>query len=151
MATKGYSLKNKNKKEVENYMFNLSKEKRIANKIKEMLYKRGFTVETKLSKNSKSVYLKIDNGACPSIRISDHKNNKTQSKFNVIKNYEGKRFELYNGKAKIFYNFNMIGKLIADVECERSNMILKHGYAKYKSIRDRKNYYSNYICNNQAA
>lgn len=132
-------------------MFNLSEEKRIANEIRNMLYKRGFKVETKLSKNSKSIYLKIDNGACSSIRISDHKNNKTKSKFNVIKNYEGKRFGLYNGKSKIFYNFNMIGRLIADVECERSNIILKHGYAKYKSIRDRKNYYYNYIYNNQVA
>lgn len=132
-------------------MFNLSKEKRMANKVKEMLYKRGFIVETKLSKNSKSVYLKIDNGACPSIRISDHKNNKTKSKFNVIKNYKGKRFELYNGKSKMFYNFNMISRLIVDIECERSNMILKHGYAKYKTIRDRKKDYSSYITSNQAA
>ena len=78
-------------------MFKISKEKRMANKIKEMLYRRGFKVETKISKNTKSVYLKIDNGACPTIRISDHKNNKTRSKFNVIKNYEGKRREYCNG------------------------------------------------------
>ena len=33
----------------------MSKEKRIANQIREMLYKRGFKVETKFSKNTKSV------------------------------------------------------------------------------------------------
>lgn len=132
-------------------MFNLGKEKRVANKIREMLYKRGFIVKTKISKKTKSVYLKIDNGACPTIRISDHKNNRTNSKFNVIKNYEGKRFELHNGKTRIFYNFNMLGRLIADVENERSNMILKHGYTRYKTIRDRKIYNDNYICSKQAA
>ncbi|HJJ12566.1 MAG: hypothetical protein ACLSW4_02450 [Clostridia bacterium] len=133
-------------------MFNLGKEKRIANKIREMLNKRGFVVKMKISKKTKSVYLKIDNGACPTIRISDHKNYKTNSKFNVIKNYEGKRFELHNGKTRIFYNFNMLGRLIADVENERSNIILKYGYTRYKTIRDRKIYNNNYyICSRQAA
>lgn len=132
-------------------MFKISKEKRMANKIKEMLYRRGFKVETKISKNTKSVYLKIDNGACPTIRVSDHKNNKTRSKFNVIKNYEGKRREYCNGGTKMFYNFHMLATLIADVECERSNKILKHGYSKYKAIRDRKELSNYYIYNKQAA
>ncbi len=132
-------------------MFKISKEKRMANKIREMLYKRGFKVEMKISKNTKSVYLKVDNGACSTIRISDHKNFKTRSKYNVIKNYEGKRREFYNGGTKMFYNFHMIANLIADVEGERSNKILKQGYSKYKSIRDKEDLSNYYIYNRQAA
>lgn len=132
-------------------MFKIGKEKRIANKIREMLYRRGFKVEMKISKNTKSVYLKIDNGACSTIRISDHKNFKTRSKYNVIKNYEGKRREFKNGGTKMFYNFHMIANLISDVECERSNKILKQGYSKYKSIRDKEDLSNYYIYNRQAA
>ncbi len=132
-------------------MFRISKEKRIANKIKEMLQKRGFKVEIKTSKNTKSVYLSIDNGACSSIRISDHKNYKTKSKFNVIKNYAGKRREYCNGKLKLFYNFHTIATLIADMESERSNKILKYGYTKYKAIRDKEDISKYFVYNNQAA
>ena len=132
-------------------MFIMSKEKRIANQIREMLYKRGFKVETKFSKNTKSVYLVIDNGACSSIRISDHKNYKNNSKYNVIKNYQGKKTEFSNGKTKIFYNFHMIGRLIADVDSERSNKILRYGYRNYKVIRDKEKMSENYIYYKNAA
>ena len=36
-------------------MFIISKEKRVANQIRERLYQRGFKVETKISKNKKIV------------------------------------------------------------------------------------------------
>ncbi len=132
-------------------MFRINKEKRIANQIREMLYKRGFKVETKFSKNTKSVYLILDNGACSTIRISDHINYKNKSKYNVIKNYQGKKTEYSNGKIKIFYNFHMIGRLIADIESERSNKILRYGYRNYKTIRDKEDLSQNYIFYKQAA
>jgi len=50
-------------------MLRLNKENRIANKIKGLLNKKGFIVRTQYSKNTKSVYLTIDNGACGVIRI----------------------------------------------------------------------------------
>lgn len=132
-------------------MFKINKERRIADKIRNMLYKRGFKVDIKIAKNTKSVYLKIDNGACATIRISDHKNSTTRSKFNVIKNYEGKRRVYCNGFTRMFYNFHMLGSLIADVEAERSNKILKYGYTKYRAIRDNKDLSEYYIYNKQVA
>lgn len=125
-------------------MLKINKEKRIAKKIREKLQKKGFIIKTIYSKKTKSVYLKIDNGACPSIRISDHKNYKTKCKFNVIYNYNGKRTELYNGTIKIFYNFKSLSILIADLEIERSNKILRYGYTKYKEIRDKNSLSNNY-------
>lgn len=126
-------------------MLMINKEKRLANRIKNILNRRGFMVEIQNSRNTKSIYLKLDNGACNGIRISNHVNHKTNYKFNVIKNYKGKRSEFTDGKLKVFYNYNSIGKLITDIETERSNKIINFGYANYKRIRDKeKTNYFNY-------
>lgn len=127
------------------------KEKIIAKQIKELLHKRGFIVETRSSKKTKSIYLKLDNGACPEIRISDHKNDKSKAKFNMIKNYIGKRNEYINGQSKKYYNYQMIARLVSDVELERSNRIIKFGYSNYKNIRDKNNYTIYYIYNKNVA
>ena len=118
-------------------MLRKRKERNLANKIKSMLLKRGFIIDMDISKKTGSIYLKIDNGACGTIRISNHRNDKAKSKFNMIKNYTGKRSEFLNGQMKMFYNYGMIGRLIADVEIERSNKIIKYGYSNYKKTRDR--------------
>ena len=117
-------------------MFRISKEKRIAKKIKEMLNERGFIVNMHVSKRTRSVYLKIDNGACGKIRISDHKNNLTSCKFNVIKNYNGKRYEYTNGVLK---------KIVLDVEIERANIITQYGYNSYKKMRDKQKNFNVHI------
>lgn len=115
----------------------LSKERKMAKKIKSMLNKRGFIVDVKPARKTKSVYLKLDNGACPGIRISNHKNKKTSYCFNMINNYNGARTEFLNGQIKHFYNFNSIGRLISEVERERSNKIIKYGYSNYIKKRDK--------------
>lgn len=125
-------------------MLRLKKERRLANKITNMLNKRGFIVELQFSKRSNSIYLILDNGACPGIRISDHRNDYSKYKFNVIKNYIGKRSEYLNGQVKTFYNFKSIGRLIMDVESERSTRIIKFGYSNYRKIRDKKNFEDSY-------
>ena len=117
-------------------MIIISKEKRIAKKIKKILNERGFIIKMQVSKKSNSVYLILDNGACEIIRISDHKNPKTKCKYNLIKNYHGKRYEICNGQLKKYYNYKNIGKLISDIEMDRSDKIIKHGYTKYKIERN---------------
>ena len=125
----------------------LSKERKMAKKIKLMLNKRGFIVDVKPAKGTKSVYLKLDNGACPGIRISNHKNKKTNYCFNMINNYKGARTELLNGQVKHFYNFNSVGRLINEVEKERSNKIIKYGYSNYIKKRNKETIYE---CNKVA-
>lgn len=122
----------------------VNKEKRVAKKIQELLNKRGFIIEMKAAKHSNSIYLIVDNGACGVIRISDHKNKTTKCKFNMIKDYQGMA-KFYNGEMiKLFYNFKSIGKLIADVEIERSNRIIRSGYDSYRKVRDKKFSVNNY-------
>lgn len=124
-------------------MLRINKEMRMANKIKGLLSKRGFIVKMRVSKNTKSVYLKIDNGACGVIRISDHNKLKTPFKFNVIRNYSGRRRELINGKTINYYNYNTIARLVADLEVERSNKVINCGYSNYRKIRDGLNHNRN--------
>ena len=119
-------------------MFKNNKEKKIANKITKILQMRGFIVDMQVSKKTNSIYLKIDNGACDGIRISDHINNLTKYKFNMIRNYHGRRSELSNGKYKLFYSFTNTGRLINDLEVERSNNIMRNGYYNYRKLRDKK-------------
>lgn len=120
-------------------MFKLKKEKKLVDRIVNILNKRGFIVETQYSKRSNSIYLILDNGACPGIRVSDHRNDYNKYKFNVIRNYVGKRNEYINGQLKSYYDFKSIGRLIMEVEAERSNRIIKFGYSNYRKIRDKKN------------
>lgn len=124
----------------------LSKERKVANRVKLELNKRGFLVDLKPAKKSKSVYLRIDNGACPGIRISNHKNlsnKRTNFTFNVIDKYNGFRTEFKNGQLKRYYNFNSIARLICEVEKERSDRIIKYGYSNYIKNRnkDQLNYF----------
>lgn len=126
----------------------INKERKMARKIKLILNKRGFIVDVKPAKRSRSVYLKLDNGACPGIRISNHKNNKTNYCYNMINNYCGARTEYCNGQIKHFYNFSSVGRLISEIERERSNKIIKYGYSNY--IRKRNNETINYKYSNVA-
>lgn len=113
----------------------MNKEKKLARRIVELLNKRGFIVKPHISKTSKSIYIKLDNGAIPVIRISDHKrSNNDNCKFNVIKNYNGSKHEIINGKIKKYYNYNNVARLITDIELERNKKIFSIGYSKYRNI-----------------
>lgn len=117
----------------------MNKEKRIAKKITILLNKRGFIVKEHRSKTSRSIYLKIDNGAIPVIRISDHKRtNNDNCKYNVIKNYNGNKFELIKGKIKKYYNYSNMARLVTDIELERNSKIMTLGYSKYRNILEGK-------------
>lgn len=123
----------------------MNKEKKMAKKIARLLYQRGFLIKTHKSKTSKSIYIKIDNGVIPVIRISDHKRaNDDNCKYNVIRNYKGPRQETINRKLKRYYNYNNINRLITDVELERNAKIQAIGYVGYRNIlegRKEKNQY----------
>lgn len=126
----------------------MNKEKKIARKIIELLHKRGFIVKQHCSKTSRSIYIKIDNGLIPSIRISDHKRyNDDNCKFNLIRDYDGLRYEIIKGKVKKYYKYNHIARLITDIELERNSKVLTMGYSKYRNMltHNKIDYYRNNI------
>lgn len=128
----------------------ISKEKKMGKKVKTLLNQRGFIVDMKCSKHTNSVYLRLDNGACRGIRISDHKKiskYKSSYKYNVINGYQGARCKIIGGQLNYYYNFNNIGRLVSNIETERASKIIKYGYSNYRKIRDRQLDYNtiNYI------
>ncbi|MCI9063459.1 MAG: hypothetical protein HFJ17_02500 [Clostridia bacterium] len=112
------------------------REKIIANRVRKILNKKGFLVQVKQSKSSNSIYLRLDNGACEGVRISDHRNDKANYKFNIINGYAGRKSKVVKGKQKRYYNFNLTNKAIHDIEIERANRIINFGYESYKRARD---------------
>lgn len=117
----------------------MNKEKKMAKRIVQFLNKRGFIAKEHQSRTSKSIYIKIDNGAIPVIRISDHKRfNSDNCKYNVIRNYKGPNYEIVKGKMKNYYTFKNIAKLITDIELERHNKIMSLGYSRYRNILEGK-------------
>lgn len=122
----------------------MNKEKKISRKIVDLLQKRGFIVKQHCFKSSKSIYIKIDNGLIPAIRISDHKRyNNDNCKFNIIKDYAGVKTEIVNGKIKKYYTYKNIARLITDIELERNSKILTMGYSRYRNnLTNNKNIYN---------
>lgn len=117
----------------------INKEKRLAKKVTTLLNKRGFIVKQHSSRTSKSIYLKIDNGAIPVIRISDHKRlNDDNCKYNVVKDYKGPKNEIVKGRIKKYYPYNNLGRLITDIELERNSKIMSIGYSRYRNILEGK-------------
>ena len=117
----------------------MNKEKKMAKRIVQYLNKRGFIAKEHHSRTSKSIYIKIDNGVIPVIRVSDHKRvNDGNCKYNVIKNYKGPKYEIVKGKMKKYYTFKNLANLITDIELERHNKIMTLGYSNYRNILEGK-------------
>lgn len=111
------------------------KEKEVVNKIIEELRKRGFNVNRYYAKTTKSIYLKLDYGVCGGIRISDHCGiKKYRYRFNLLKNYMGKRVINDRGYVRLYYNYNDIKDLIYDVEQARNFKLAEYGILKYRSF-----------------
>lgn len=86
----------------------------VSNKLIKSLIERDFLVHKYYARTTKSVYLKLDYGACCGIRISDHRGKKKYKyKFNLIKQYKGPKTVLDKGFIRLFYNYNNTEELIA--------------------------------------
>ena len=101
----------------------------VSNKLIKSLIERGFLVHKYYARTTKSVYLKLDYGACCGIRISDHRGKKKYKyKFNLIKQYEGSKTVLDKGFIRLFYNYNNTEELITDSKKEWIKSKLKDGH-----------------------
>ena len=112
------------------------------------LIERGFLVHKYYARTTKSVYLKLDYGACCGIRISDHRGKKKYKyKFNLIKQYEGSKTVLDKGFIRLFYNYNNTEELITDIQNEKKIKINKYGlenYKKYMKLNSQDNLYKSF-------
>lgn len=112
---------------------NKKQERKIARILAKELIQKGYLVHEHYAKTTKSIYLKLDYGACCGIRISDHNGKKKyRYKFNLIKQYNGPKVINDRGYIRLFYNYKNIKELLNDVDFEKKQKINKYGLLKYR-------------------
>ena len=105
----------------------------ISDKIIKALKEKGFQINKYYAKKTKSIYLKLDYGACCGVRISDHKGiEKYKYKFNVLKQYTGPKEIKDRGIDRWFYDYNNTEELINDIQNEKETKINKYGLNNYR-------------------
>lgn len=127
---------------------NRGKEIEVSNKLIEQLKEKGFLINKYYAKTTKSIYLKLDYGVCCGIRISDHNGKKKYKyKFNLLKQYNGKKQVKDRGYIRLFYNYDNTEELIKDVQNEKKYKIKRYGsknYQEYMKINSKDNLYKSF-------
>lgn len=112
----------------------------LASYIIKKLKKEGITIHYYHSMTSNSIYLKLDYGACNSIRISDHDKNKNEYHYKyelrTDKELSWKRFE--DNQYMIRYPEKQIDNLIDEILKDKENKIKIKGLQKYKKEMDKR-------------
>ena len=114
---------------------NRKEEIEVSNKLIKELKQRGFKINRYYAHGTKSIYLKLDYGACCGIRISDHKGKKRyRYRFNIIKNYKVPRKVLDRWYVRLYYDYNKIKEVISDIQNEKKAKINEYGLYNYQKI-----------------
>lgn len=107
----------------------------LADEIQVELVKRGFTVHRYDAFTSKSVYLKLDYGACGSIRISDHRGYKhLHYMWNIGTWIERQRHENHRVKPRHFYPVADAGAMVEAICALRESRIAADDYERRVEI-----------------
>lgn len=112
----------------------------LAEYIIKRLKDENITIHYYHSMTSNSIYLKLDYGACNSIRISDHDKNKDEYHYKyelrTDKELSWKRFE--DNQYMIRYPEKQIDNLIDEIIKDKENKIKVKGLHKYKKEMDKR-------------
>ena len=93
----------------------------------------GFIVHRYDAFSTNSVYLKLDYGLSCGIRISDHQGKKKYSyRFNVLKDYKGKKVIIKDGLICLFFDFNELEYVLDAVLKKKQEKINKYGLKNYE-------------------
>lgn len=109
--------------------------KEFADKLVGLLKGYGFIVQRYDAKSSHSIYIKLDWGACYTIRISDHESKKHWLKYrfnvNVKSKEQNKRVVNDRGFERVYYTGSMLQALLADIRDTRMRKKM-YGEAHYR-------------------
>lgn len=110
----------------------------LADAIQEELLGRGFTIHRYDAITSHSVYLKLDYGACGSIRISDHRGYKhLHYMWNIGTWIERERHENHKVRPRHFYPAESAATMIDAVCRLRESRIAANDYERRIEIGER--------------
>ena len=110
----------------------------VTNILVSKLLDMGFIVHRYNSHSTSSIYLKLDYGLSCGIRIADHPGKKKYSyRFNVIKDYVGKKVILKDGLICHFYDFNELDSVLNAVQQEKQQKLNKYGLKNYQRYMEK--------------
>jgi len=97
------------------------------------LHKRGFIVQYYEAYSTCSCYIKLDYGACYSIRVSDHDGfSHLKYRYNVMNDIVNNYTVLDEGKERKYYGFTELNELVNDIVNCRENLKIMMGETGYK-------------------
>lgn len=95
---------------------------KVAHELQTKLIERGFTIHRYDAFSSNSVYLKLDYGACGSIRISDHKGYKhLHYMWNIGTWIDQERHENHEVRPRHFYPVESMAEMVEAI-CDLRDM-----------------------------
>lgn len=112
--------------------------KALADDLARRFVAKGFTVHRYDAYSTDSVYLKLDWGACNSVRISDHTGKKhLKYRYNIGSWIKEGRHEGVNGKyPRHYYQAKHADRLVKRAVADREERIEKRGEDGYRSLVD---------------
>lgn len=118
----------------------MSKESEMIKKAVDYLVKElkkdGFTITKYEAYSSNSVYLKIDDGAIGTIRISDHYGKKhLKYRYNLIKGEKESRRVLDGGVERFYLPMRLIDVLVAKINYDKKMKVRKYGEDNYERLQ----------------
>lgn len=107
----------------------------LADEIQRALLERGFTVHRYDAYSSSSVYLKLDYGACGSIRVGDHKGYRhLHYMWNIGTWIERQRHENHKVKPRHFYPVADAGAMVDAICALRDRRVAAKDYGRRVEI-----------------
>lgn len=118
-------------------MSNNSQLIKLAETIQSRLMGEGFTIQRYDAYSTESIYLKLDYGACNSIRISGHKGKKHLKYRYNIGSWIGKFCKIKDKYEIYYYSVDQVDDLVTQIIKDRDGKIRKYGIRTYKSFMEK--------------
>lgn len=101
------------------------------NEIISRLKSAGFSIRRYDSHSTNSIYLKLDNGACNSLRVSDHRGKDyLEYRYNLL-TYIDTHLDIKGKYPRYYYNIDDYLFLIDKIIYDRQNKIIRYGANNY--------------------
>ena len=112
--------------------------KRLADEIAQALIAEGFTVHRYDAAKTDSVYLKLDYGACNSVRISDHAGYPHLKYRYNIGTWIGQAMETEDTYPRFYWPADQAAEMVAKIKADREARIEWSGAGGYEKIIEKK-------------
>ncbi len=111
--------------------------KSMGDEIISVLNMHGFVIQRYDSLSTDSLYLKLDYGACNSIRIADHKGKEhLKYRYNLLKDSK-QRVAKDDGLPRYYYPYEQLKALIDQILKDRNAKLSMYGKKRYNEFMEK--------------